>query len=166
MVTGRDKMEQDQKLADEVFQIRQQVGLEIAKQVIGQEKAVEQLLVALFAGGHALLVGVPGLAKTTLIGALAQCLDLSFARIQFTPDLMPSDVTGTEILQEDKSTGSRALGLCKAPYLQIFCWPTKLTGHRQTQSALLEAMQERHVTIAGETRKLRIPSWFCHPKPD
>ena len=74
MVTGRDKMEQDQKLADEVFQIRQQVGLEIAKQVIGQEKAVEQLLVALFAGGHALLVGVPGLAKTTLIGALAQCL--------------------------------------------------------------------------------------------
>ncbi len=158
MATGRDKMEQDQKLADEVFQIRQQVGLEIAKQVIGQEKAVEQLLVALFAGGHALLVGVPGLAKTTLIGALAQCLDLSFARIQFTPDLMPSDVTGTEILQEDKSTGSRAFRFVQGPVFTNLLLADEVNrAPPKTQSALLEAMQERHVTIAGETRKLPDP---------
>jgi len=104
-----------------------------------------------------LLVGVPGLAKTLMIRTLADSLNLSFSRVQFTPDLMPSDITGTEVLQEDKSTGQRVFKFCAARCSPTSFWPTKSTGRPQTQAALLEAMQERQVTAGGTRHQLPDP---------
>src|SRR5437773_3739916 len=101
---------------------------EIRKVIVGQDEVIEEVLIALFARGHCLLVGVPGLAKTLLISTLAEILDLEFNRIQFTPDLMPSDITGTDILQEDPATGRRQFQFLKGPFSRISCWPTRSTA--------------------------------------
>ncbi len=158
METGRARMESDMRLADEIRQVRDQISVQIARRVVGQSDAVEQLLVALFAEGHGLLIGVPGLAKTMLVQALAECMDLTFSRIQFTPDLMPSDVTGTEVLEEDRATGARAFRFVRGPVFANLLLADEINRTPpKTQSALLEAMQERRVTVAGQSWPLTPP---------
>ncbi|MBM3882784.1 MAG: MoxR family ATPase [Verrucomicrobia bacterium] len=131
---------------------------EIAKVVVGQERSVEAVLYALFSRGHCLLVGVPGLAKTLLVHALARALELSFSRIQFTPDLMPSDITGTEILQEDAATGQRQFVFVRGPvFTQVLLADEINRTPPKTQAALLEAMQEKTVTVAGKLYRLEEP---------
>jgi len=131
---------------------------EIAKQIVGQEKIVEQLLISLFARGHCLLVGVPGLAKTLLIKTLAEVLDLKFSRIQFTPDLMPSDITGTEIIEDNRTTGSKSFKFIRGPVFANILLADEINRTPpKTQAALLEAMQEHHVTAAGQQYMLDEP---------
>ena len=131
---------------------------ELAKAVVGQQRVLEELLIAIFARGHCLLVGVPGLAKTLMIRTLADALNLSFSRVQFTPDLMPSDITGTEVLQEDKSTGQRLFKFLHGPLFANVILADEINRTPpKTQAALLEAMQERQVTIAGTRHKLPDP---------
>ena len=136
----------------------QKIRNEIAKVIIGQDKVVEQLLISLLSSGHCLLVGVPGLAKTLLISTLANVLNLKFSRIQFTPDLMPSDITGTEIIEEDHSTGKRQFRFVKGPVFANIVLADEINRTPpKTQAALLQAMQEHEVTAAGETYKLDEP---------
>ncbi len=143
-------------IAEKVADARQRILAELGKVIVGQEEVVEQVLVALFTGGHCLITGVPGLAKTLLIKTLAGILDLSFKRIQFTPDLMPADITGTEIL--DESGGVRGLRFVKGPiFAQIILADEINRTPPKTQAALLEAMQEYHVTAAGQTYTLERP---------
>ncbi|KAA3600107.1 MAG: MoxR family ATPase [Calditrichaeota bacterium] len=131
---------------------------ELGKVIVGQEKVVEELLISLFSRGHCLLVGVPGLAKTLLISTLADVLDLKFKRIQFTPDLMPSDITGTEIIEEDVSTGKKAFKFIKGPVFANIVLADEINRTPpKTQAALLEAMQEHRVSAAGETYVLPEP---------
>ncbi|MBI3365047.1 MAG: AAA family ATPase, partial [Ignavibacteriae bacterium] len=131
---------------------------EIGKAIIGQEKIVEQLLISLLARGHCLLVGVPGLAKTLLIKTLAEVLDLRFSRIQFTPDLMPSDITGTEIIEDDRATGRKSFKFVKGPVFANILLADEINRTPpKTQAALLEAMQEHHVTAAGQKYVLEEP---------
>ena len=131
---------------------------EVGKVIVGQEEAVEGLIVALLAGGHVLLVGVPGLAKTLLVRTLAQALDLSFSRVQFTPDLMPGDITGTEIIEEDPQTGRRQFRFVKGPiFANVVLADEVNRTPPKTQAALLEAMQEHRVTASGETFTLEEP---------
>jgi len=131
---------------------------ELNKVIVGQQQVIEELLVALFARGHCLLIGVPGLAKTLMIHTLADALSLDFSRIQFTPDLMPSDITGTEVIQEDKSTGSRELRFLKGPVFANIILADEINRTPpKTQAALLEAMQEHQVTIGGERHRLSEP---------
>lgn len=131
---------------------------EIGKRIVGQTKVIDQLLISLFARGHCLIIGVPGLAKTLLIQTLSNVLDLEFNRIQFTPDLMPSDITGTEILEEDRSTGHKEFKFIKGPVFANVILADEINRTPpKTQAALLEAMQEHNVTIAGETYKLKEP---------
>jgi len=130
---------------------------ELAKTIIGQEHAVEQLLIALFAGGHCLITGAPGLAKTLLVKSIAQLFQLQFQRIQFTPDLMPADITGTEILQEDE-TGRRRMTFIRGPiFAQVLLADEINRTPPKTQAALLEAMQEKQVTAAGVRYPLEEP---------
>jgi MoxR-like ATPase len=137
---------------------RDRICAEIGKVIIGQKEVVEQLLVALLSGGHCLLVGVPGLAKTTLIQTLAQSLDLSFGRIQFTPDLMPSDITGTEVIEEDPDTGRKIFRFVRGPlFANIVLADEVNRTPPKTQAALLQAMQEHAVTAGGETMRLSEP---------
>ncbi len=131
---------------------------EIAKVIVGQEETVNQLLITFLAGGHALLEGVPGLAKTLMIRTLAQAIDLKFKRIQFTPDLMPSDIIGTEILEEDHTTGKKFFEFNKGPIFANIILADEINRTPpKTQAALLEAMQEFEVTYSGETYKLEKP---------
>jgi MoxR-like ATPase len=131
---------------------------EMNKAIVGQQEVLEQLLVAIFARGHCLLVGVPGLAKTLMIRTLADALNLSFSRIQFTPDLMPSDITGTEVLQEDKTTGQRLFKFLHGPLFSNVILADEINRTPpKTQAALLEAMQERQVTVGGTRHKLPDP---------
>ncbi len=131
---------------------------EIAKVIVGQETTVEHLLIALLARGHCLLVGVPGLAKTLLIRTLAQVLDLTFKRIQFTPDLMPSDITGTEIIEENTATGTKSFRFVQGPVFANIVLADEINRTPpKTQAALLEAMQEHRVTAAGQTYALKEP---------
>jgi MoxR-like ATPase len=131
---------------------------ELSKVIVGQEDVVEQVLVAMFARGHALLEGVPGLAKTLLISSLAQALHLSFKRVQFTPDLMPSDVTGTDVIQEDPETGSRRYKFLPGPLFANMVLADEINRTPpKTQAAMLEAMQERQVSAGGTTHKLPAP---------
>jgi MoxR-like ATPase len=142
--------------AERVMEGRARILAELRKVIVGQDDVVEQVLIALFTGGHCLITGVPGLAKTLLIKTLADILDLDFKRIQFTPDLMPSDITGTEILDEDQ--GSRRLRFVKGPiFAQIILADEINRTPPKTQAALLEAMQENHVTAAGRTYPLEQP---------
>ncbi len=131
---------------------------QISKVIVGQDQVVDELLVSMFAGGHCLLVGVPGLAKTLLVSTLAKVLDLRFTRIQFTPDLMPSDITGTEVLEEDKSTGKRIFRFIKGPIFANIVLADEINRTPpKTQAALLQAMQEFQVTAGGETFNLERP---------
>jgi len=131
---------------------------EVAKVIIGQEEIVLAALYALFARGHCLLVGVPGLAKTLLVHSLARSLELNFSRIQFTPDLMPSDITGTEILEEDPTTGRRQFVFARGPvFTQVLLADEINRTPPKTQAALLEAMQEKTVTVAGKLYRLEEP---------
>jgi len=142
--------------AEKVAEGREQILAELRKVIIGQDEVVEEVLIALFTGGHCLITGVPGLAKTLLIKTLAGILDLDFKRIQFTPDLMPSDITGTEILEEEQ--GTRRLHFVKGPiFAQIILADEINRTPPKTQAALLEAMQESHVTAAGRTYPLEQP---------
>ena len=148
----------DLVLADRLRDGRTAVLAELHKLIVGQEAVIEQVLIALFAGGNCLIVGVPGLAKTMLVHTLAQVLDLTFARIQFTPDLMPSDITGTDIIQEDPETGRRRLAFVPGPvFTNILLADEVNRTPPKTQSALLEAMQERRVTVQGRTYPLDPP---------
>ncbi|MEO1449606.1 MAG: MoxR family ATPase, partial [Bacteroidota bacterium] len=148
----------DVEAADALAQKYQELKAEIAKVIIGQEDVVERLLIALFCKGHTLLVGVPGLAKTLLISTIAEVLDLSFNRIQFTPDLMPSDIVGTEILEVDEETGRKHFKFIKGPIFANIVLADEINRTPpKTQAALLEAMQEKQVTIAGELHKLPLP---------
>jgi MoxR-like ATPase len=131
---------------------------EIEKRIVGQRDVVDALLVALFARGHCLFVGVPGLAKTLLISTVAEVLELSFSRIQFTPDLMPSDITGTDVLEEDHTTGRRAFRFVKGPIFANLLLADEVNRTPpKTQAALLQAMQEYRVTAGGETYPLDLP---------
>ncbi len=134
------------------------IKAEIGKVIIGQEKVIEQLLIAILARGHCLFVGVPGLAKTLLVSTLAKTLDLKFSRIQFTPDLMPSDITGTELIEENRATGGREFRFVKGPIFANIVLADEINRTPpKTQSALLQAMQEYEVTAAGQTNKLAMP---------
>jgi MoxR-like ATPase len=131
---------------------------ELGKVIVGQEAVIEELLIALFCKGHALLVGVPGLAKTLLISTLSRTLGLSFNRIQFTPDLMPSDITGTEVIEEDKTTGGRQLRFVRGPiFANVILADEVNRTPPKTQAALLEAMQEHQVTAGGRPHRLPQP---------
>ncbi len=144
--------------AEQARELCRRILDECGKVIVGQREVLELLLIALLGQGHALLVGVPGLAKTLMIRTLADCMNLSFSRIQFTPDLMPSDITGTEILQEDRSTGQRVFRFVKGPiFAQVILADEINRTPPKTQAALLEAMQERQVTVAGERHKLPDP---------
>ena len=143
-------------VAEKVAEGRGRILTEIRKVIVGQDEVIDQLLMALFTGGHCLITGVPGLAKTLLIKTVAQILDLSFKRIQFTPDLMPADITGTEVLDED--AGHRSLRFVKGPvFAQMILADEINRTPPKTQAALLEAMQEYHVTAAGRTYPLDRP---------
>ncbi|HFE62799.1 MAG TPA: MoxR family ATPase [Caldithrix sp.] len=134
------------------------IDQEIKKVIIGQQEIIDQLLISLFSRGHCLIVGVPGLAKTLLISTLAEVLDLKFSRIQFTPDLMPSDITGTEIIEDDMSSGRKAFRFVKGPIFANIVLADEINRTPpKTQSALLEAMQENKVTAAGESYVLQKP---------
>jgi MoxR-like ATPase len=131
---------------------------QVSKIIVGQQRVLEELLIAIFARGHCLLVGVPGLAKTLMIRTLADSMNLSFSRIQFTPDLMPSDITGTELLQEDKATGNRVFKFMHGPLFANVVLADEINRTPpKTQAALLEAMQERQVTVGGTRHKLPDP---------
>ncbi len=143
-----------EKLKDANAKVREQ----LSKVIVGQNDVVEQLLVAIFAQGHCLLEGVPGLAKTLMVSTLAETLHLSFNRIQFTPDLMPSDITGTEVIQEDKKSGDRIFKFLKGPIFSNIILADEINRTPpKTQAALLEAMQEKQVTIGGERNPLPAP---------
>src|SRR5688572_29312378 len=142
--------------AEKVAEGRERILAELRKVIVGQDDVIEQVLIALFTGGHCLITGVPGLAKTLLIKTLASILDLSFKRIQFTPDLMPADITGTEIL--DEHGGTRAMRFVKGPIFANIILADEINRTPpKTQAALLEAMQEYHVTAAGHTMALERP---------
>ena len=134
------------------------LAAELSKVIVGQRQVVEELLIALFARGHCLLVGVPGLAKTLMIRTLADCLNLTFNRIQFTPDLMPADITGTEVIQEDKATGARNFKFLQGPVFANVVLADEINRTPpKTQAALLEAMQEHQVTVGGVRHGLPAP---------
>ena len=148
----------DIALADRLKEAREQILVELRKLIVGQDEVIEQVLLSLFVGGNSIITGVPGLAKTMIIHTVAQVLDLKFARIQFTPDLMPSDITGTDIIQEDSATGRRELVFMPGPIFNNIVLADEINRTPpKTQSALLEAMQEHQVTIQGRTYALEEP---------
>ncbi len=158
MATTREEVAAEVEAVARTREARDRILTEVSRRVVGQTEVVDQLLAALFAGGHALIIGVPGLAKTTLVSTLAQGLDLRFSRIQFTPDLMPSDVTGTEVIEEDRATGRRGFRFVPGPVFTNILLADEINRTPpKTQAALLEAMQERKVTVAGETHPLERP---------
>ena len=148
----------DVALADKLKHGREQMISELRKLIVGQEEVIEQVLLSLFVGGNSLLIGVPGLAKTLLIHSIAQVVDLKFSRIQFTPDLMPSDITGTDIIQEDPETGRRSMVFSPGPVFSNIVLADEINRTPpKTQAALLEAMQEHRVTVQGRTYTLEEP---------
>ena len=149
---------EDLYLAKELVQAKNGVVKEIQKVIVGQDEVIEDLLVALFSKGHCLFMGVPGLAKTLLVSTLARVLNLKFSRIQFTPDLMPSDITGTDILHEDQATGKRSFEFIKGPIFSNIILADEINRTPpKTQAALLQAMQEHQVTVGGATYHLEKP---------
>src|ERR1051326_5853347 len=148
----------DQQMLDQLRAAHQQMRSEVGKIIIGQEKVLDQLLMAIFCRGHALLMGVPGLAKTLMVSTLAQALDLNFKRIQFTPDLMPTDITGTEVIQDDPVTRQRAFKFLPGPIFTNILLADEINRTPpKTQAALLESMQERKVSIGGVDHPMKIP---------
>ena len=137
---------------------RKKIIEQVKKVIVGQDRVIEEMLIALLSDGHCLLVGVPGLAKTLLVSTIARILDLKFSRIQFTPDLMPADITGTEIIEEDRTTGKRQFRFVKGPVFANIVLADEINRTPpKTQAALLQAMQERQVTAGGETYQLDLP---------
>ncbi len=148
----------DVALADRLKSGREQMIGELRKLIIGQEEVIDQVLLSLFVGGNSLIIGVPGLAKTLLIHSIAQVVDLRFSRIQFTPDLMPSDITGTDIIQEDAATGTRSMVFAPGPVFANIILADEINRTPpKTQAALLEAMQEHRATVQGRTYTLDEP---------
>jgi MoxR-like ATPase len=148
----------DIALADKLRAGHQQIIAELRKLIIGQDDVIEQVLVSLFAGGNCLIIGVPGLAKTLLVHTIARVLDLKYSRIQFTPDLMPSDITGTDIIQDDPTTGQRRMVFTPGPVFANIVLADEINRTPpKTQSAMLEAMQEHRVTVQGKTYELTEP---------
>jgi MoxR-like ATPase len=148
----------DEQLLDRLGSAREALLAEIRKSIIGQDDVVEQVLLSLFVGGHSIITGVPGLAKTLLVRTVASVLDLSFKRIQFTPDLMPADITGTEIIEEDRATGHRAMQFIRGPLFANIVLADEINRTPpKTQAALLEAMQEGRVTVQGMSYDLPRP---------
>ena len=148
----------DIALADRMNTGRQQIVTELKKVIVGQDEVIAQVLNTLFVGGNSLIVGAPGLAKTLLIHTMARVLDLKFSRIQFTPDLMPSDITGTDLVQEDATTGRRQMVFAPGPIFANIVLADEINRTPpKTQSALLEAMQEHRVTVQGKTYQLAEP---------
>lgn len=149
---------EDLKILEELKEVKEKILGEIHKVIIGQDVIIEEILTGLFAGGHCLLIGVPGLAKTLMIKTLAQILDLNFKRIQFTPDLMPSDITGTEVIEEDRISRSRSLRFIPGPIFANLILADEINRTPpKTQAALLEAMQEFNVTVGGVLYPLPFP---------
>ena len=148
----------DLKAVELLQKARERIVGELRKVIVGQDQVVDQLLTALFANGHVLLVGVPGLAKTLLISSLARVLDLKFSRIQFTPDLMPSDITGTDVIEEEEGTGRRVIRFIQGPVFANIVLADEINRTPpKTQAALLQAMQEKQVTAGGQTFDLALP---------
>ena len=148
----------DIELLERASDVTSAMRTQVEKRIVGQRAVVDEMLVALLANGHALLVGVPGLAKTLLVQTVADALDLDFSRIQFTPDLMPTDITGTEVIEEDRSTGRRVFRFVKGPVFANIVLADEINRTPpKTQAALLEAMQERAVTAAGDRYTLPRP---------
>ena len=148
----------DIELLERLASARSALNAQIARRIIGQRDVVDNLVATILAGGHALLVGVPGLAKTLLVQTVAQALDLQFSRVQFTPDLMPSDITGTELLEEDHATGRRFFKFVQGPVFGNVVLADEINrAPPKTQAALLQAMQEHAVTTAGKTHRLPEP---------
>ncbi|MGY8797964.1 MAG: AAA family ATPase [Longimicrobiales bacterium] len=151
-------VDRDIELLERVAEVSELMRREVGRKIVGQHEVVDELLNALMANGHALLVGVPGLAKTLLVQTVAEALDLNFSRIQFTPDLMPTDITGTEVIEEDRTTGKRVFRFVKGPIFANIVLADEINRTPpKTQAALLEAMQERSVTAAGDTYQLSPP---------
>lgn len=149
---------QDLEAVEKLNEARDKIKNEIKKVIVGQERVIDELLIALLSAGHCLLIGVPGLAKTLMISTISRILDLKFNRIQFTPDLMPSDITGTEIIQENTATGERTFRFVKGPIFANIVLADEINRTPpKTQAALLQAMQEHEVTAGGETYKLAEP---------
>lgn len=156
-IMNMEKMD-DVELVTALKESRIKIEAEIRKAIIGQNQIIDELMIALFARGHCLIVGIPGLAKTLLINTLAKVLDLKFNRIQFTPDLMPSDITGTEVIEENVSTGTKQFRFVKGPIFANIVLADEINRTPpKTQAALLEAMQEHHVTASGNTYILSEP---------
>ncbi|MGA9770885.1 MAG: AAA family ATPase [Blastocatellia bacterium] len=156
-IDTQDVVREDE-LLEKLIAARDQIFNEVRKVIIAQDEVVDQALISLFVGGHSLVSGVPGLAKTLLIRTVANVLDLSFKRIQFTPDLMPSDITGTDIIEEDRATGHRKLEFIRGPLFANIILADEINRTPpKTQAALLEAMQEGTVTIQGTTYQLPKP---------
>ena len=148
----------DRESVEKLKQTYRQIRGELEKIIVGQFDVIEQLLIAIFAQGHCLLEGVPGLAKTLMVSTLAETMHLQFSRIQFTPDLMPSDITGTEVIQEDKASGTRNFKFLEGPIFGNIILADEINRTPpKTQAALLEAMQERQVTIGGKRHQLPAP---------
>jgi MoxR-like ATPase len=148
----------DQARAALLVSAYKKITEEVAKVIVGQDTVIEELMIAILSGGHCLLEGVPGLAKTLMVRCLSEAMDLSFRRIQFTPDLMPADITGTDIIQEDPTTGHRQLVFERGPiFTQMLLADEINRTPPKTQAALLEAMQEHSVTVGGKTYKLQEP---------
>src|SRR5438046_1021547 len=156
METNSDSTEAEKQTVEQIIAGRTRIQTELAKVIVGQSDVIEQLLIALFAGGHCLITGAPGLAKTLLVKSIAQIFHLKFQRIQFTPDLMPADITGTEILQE--SGGGRSMTFVPGPVFANMILADEINRTPpKTQAALLEAMQEHQVTAAGVRHALPEP---------
>ncbi|HXT47958.1 MAG TPA: AAA family ATPase, partial [Gemmatimonadaceae bacterium] len=148
----------DLALLDDLARAHEQLIAQIGRRIVGQHEVVNNIVAALLSGGHALLVGVPGLAKTLLVRTVAEALDLSFSRVQFTPDLMPSDITGTEMLEEDHATGRRSFKYVRGPIFANAVLADEINrAPPKTQAALLQAMQEHAVTASGQTHALPEP---------
>jgi MoxR-like ATPase len=151
-------MEDDAALFDTLADARAQLVAAIGTRIVGQEAVIEQMLISLFAGGHSLFVGVPGLAKTLLVQTVADALGLEFGRVQFTPDLMPADITGTEVLEEDKGSGQRSMRFIPGPVFAHLLLADEVNrAPAKTQAALLQAMAEGAVTTGGTTHQLEAP---------
>src|SRR5580765_8108465 len=148
----------DVELLERLATARTDLLAQVGRRIVGQQEVLDGILTAIFAGGHALLLGVPGLAKTLMVHTVAQALDLKFSRIQFTPDLMPSDITGTEIIEEDSTTGKRAFRFVRGPvFANVVLADEVNRTPPKTQAALLQAMQEHQVSAAGQTHHLPAP---------
>ena len=150
--------EEDVDKVKDLARVKKEILEEIGKVIIGQESVIELLIISLMSSGHSLFVGVPGLAKTLLVSTLSEVLNMKFSRVQFTPDLMPSDITGSEVLEEDRTTGKKFFRFIPGPiFCNILLADEINRASPKTQAALLQAMQERKITVAGETYRLEPP---------